>query len=126
MTNGRGRPLTPEERVKVHTESAEMLTLMMKARAGDVASQERVSAISRLKERQSLVEACRLALCKQLGIRAGTPLLKLMNVQQVIPLQAPPSPKALSSREFRGRAPRCTQCGAPAMPGDNRCYLHIK
>jgi hypothetical protein len=38
------------------------------------------------------------------------------------------SPMPSQPRQFIPRAPivRCTECDMPAMPGDSRCYQHIK
>jgi hypothetical protein len=102
---------------------ARILPLMVQARGGDTDAQERIRAMSRITDIKELVDTCRRALCGKLGLDLDTSLNVLLNI--AIPSQPPTSNPATRAGDGTHNV-RCTQCASPAMPGDDRCYLHIK
>lgn len=119
-----------QDRDAARKNARDILTFMQLARLGDEDAVALVLLYSRLKKFRLDVEACRGALCKKLGLAEKTPLVNLLTNKPIPKMHQWSENEGVRIHEFLRRhatnTVTCTQCDAVAIPGDDRCYFHIK
>lgn len=138
-----GRSPKQADRDSSRLQLGDIRRTMELARSGDSVSWTLIFQTVHQGKYKAEVEACRLDLCKKYRLRDDTSLSRLLGSLPTKPQTPPrlrdrakrrpesapqPAPQPAQFRGFRERAMvvRCTQCDHPAIPGDERCFLHIK